>query len=332
MTKTVITVAGAGIIGLWQALTLARAGHRVRLLDANPTPFADSASRWAAAMIAPDCEAETAPRIVRDWGRQALDIWRANYPAFEMRGTLVVAAARDVSELKRLARATEGHRIVDAGEIALLEPELADRFSTGLYFAEEGHMDAAAALHWLLDCVREAGVDVALGTAWNGGSNGIVIDCRGFAARQDLKSLRGVRGERVLVAAPDVALSRPVRLLHPRTPIYIAPQVGARYVIGASVIEREDGGPMTVRSALELLGSAYALHPGFAEASILDLGAGVRPAFPDNAPRVIVDDGGRIIRVNGVYRHGFLLAPVLAEAIAAFLATGKLHANFIGEA
>ncbi len=332
MTKTVITVAGAGIIGLWQALTLARAGHRVRLLDANATPVADSASRWAAAMIAPDCEAETAPRIVRDWGRQALDIWGANYPGFKIRVTLVVAAVRDVSELQRFARATEGHRTVDAGEIALLEADLGDRFSTGLYFAGEGHMDGAAALNWLLNCVRNVGVDVAFGTAWDGVSNGIVIDCRGFAARQQLKSLRGVRGERALVAAPDVALSRPVRLVHPRTPIYIAPQGGARYVIGASVIEREDDGPMTVRSALELLGSAYALHPGFAEASILDLGAGVRPAFPDNAPRVVVEDGGRIIRVNGVYRHGFLLAPVLAEAVAAFLATGTLHANIIGEA
>ncbi len=31
MTSRAITVLGAGILGLWQALTLARAGHRVRL-------------------------------------------------------------------------------------------------------------------------------------------------------------------------------------------------------------------------------------------------------------------------------------------------------------
>ena len=58
------------------------------------------------------------------------------------------------------------------------------------------------------------------------------------------------------------------------------PQGDGRFVVGASVIEREDDGPMTLKSALDLLGSAYALNPAFGEASILDMGAGVRPAFP----------------------------------------------------
>ena len=72
--------------------------------------------------------------------------------------------------------------------------------------------------------------------------------------------------------------------------------------------------PVTVRSALELLGSAYALHPAFGEAQIVELGAGVRPAFADNVPKIVVR--GRTIHVNGLYRHGFLLAPVLAELVA----------------
>ncbi|MGE0856086.1 MAG: FAD-dependent oxidoreductase, partial [Hyphomicrobiaceae bacterium] len=121
------------------------------------------------------------------------------------------------------------------------------------------------------------------------------------------------------VHAPDVTLSRPVRLLHPRHPLYVVPWPGNRFMIGATVIESEDDGPATVRSALELLGNAYALHPGFAEASILDIGAGLRPAFPDNVPRIYLKDHGRVIRVNGAYRHGFLLAPVLAKVVGAVL-------------
>jgi len=93
-------------------------------------------------------------------------------------------------------------------------------------------------------------------------------------------------------------------------------------MIGATVIESDDDGPATVRSALELLGSAYALHPAFGEAQILDLGAGVRPAFADNVPKIVVR--GRTIHVNGLYRHGFLLAPVLAELVADYLATGAV--------
>jgi glycine oxidase len=79
---------------------------------------------------------------------------------------------------------------------------------------------------------------------------------------------------------------------------------------------------MTVRSALELLGSAYALHPAFAEAQVLELAAGVRPAFVDNVPRIIVR--GRTIHVNGLYRHGFLMAPVLAELVADYLVAGAI--------
>ena len=51
------------------------------------------------------------------------------------------------------------------------------------------------------------------------------------------------------------------------------------------MIESEDASPMTVRSALELLGSAYALHPAFGEAEIVEISAGIRPSLPDNMPR-----------------------------------------------
>jgi glycine oxidase len=113
-----------------------------------------------------------------------------------------------------------------------------------------------------------------------------------------------------------------VQLLHPRHPLYIVPWGEGQYMIGATVIETEDDGPVTVRSALELLGAAYALHPAFGEAEILDLGAGVRPAFPDNMPRALVRESGRRIFVNGAYRHGFLLAPMLAKAVTDYLESG----------
>jgi glycine oxidase len=321
-----ITVAGAGITGLWQALTLAQAGHHVRLLEASAVPFAASSSRWAAAMIAPECEAEAAPPVIRDMGRSGLALWRETYSGLVENGTLVVAAVRDRSELTRFQRVTEGHQLLHATRLADLEPDIADRFDAALFYPGEAHMDAAAALKALLAKVKDAGVEVQLQTAMSRDDCDVLIDCRGMAARDVLKDLRGVRGERVIVMAKDVKLSRPVRLLHPRQPIYVVPQGDGRFVIGATVVEREDDGPVTVRSALELLGSAFALHPGFAEAEIIDMGAGVRPSFPDHVPRISIEDGGRTIRVNGMYRHGFLLAPVMAEAVAKFVESGERHA------
>jgi glycine oxidase len=93
-------------------------------------------------------------------------------------------------------------------------------------------------------------------------------------------------------------------------------------MVGATVIEREDAGPVTVRSALDLLGTAYAVHPAFGEAEIIELNAGVRPSLPDNVPKIVVR--GRRIYVTGAYRHGYLLAPVLAELTASFIETGAI--------
>ena len=125
-----------------------------------------------------------------------------------------------------------------------------------------------------------------------------------------------------MVRSAEVTLHRPVRLLHPRRSIYVVPWGDGLHMIGATVIERGDDGPVTVRSALELLGMAYTLHPAFAEAEIVEMGAGVRPAFADNIPKVRVQ--GRTIHVNGLFRHGFLLAPVLSTLVADYLDTGAM--------
>ncbi len=145
---------------------------------------------------------------------------------------------------------------------------------------------------------------------------GLVIDCRGLGARTALTQLRGVRGEVARIHAPGIGLRRPVRLLHPRYPIYIAPKENDLYVIGATELESEDMSPMTVRSALELLSAAHSLNPAFGEARIVELNVNCRPALPDHLPRVQWD-GARLMRVNGLYRHGYLLAPaVTGEACA----------------
>ena len=326
-TPLSITILGAGIVGIWQANTLARAGHRVRLVEASPTPFTATASRYAGAMLAPWCEGEAADAIVRELGVAALPTWREVVPDIAWKGTLVLAATRDRPELVRFARMTENHETVDSARIGALEPDLAGRFLSGLFYPDEGHMDPLVAMDHILSAARGHGAEVVLGTAADPAAEAaradIVIDCRGLASRRAFDNLRGVRGERLIVRAPDVQLARCVRLLHPRHPLYVVPWADHRYLIGATVLESEDDGPMTVRSALELLGTAYAVHPGFAEAEILEIGAGVRPAFPDNIPRVIVR--GKTIHVNGAYRHGFLLGPVLAAAVAAWPEANTPH-------
>jgi glycine oxidase len=315
-----IAVRGAGVVGLWQALTLARGGHDVTLYERSAEPFADACSAYAGAMLAPRCEEESAEAIVRELGRRGIALWRETYPDTVVNGSLVVALHRDRAELDRFARMTGGHRRLSASELAALEPALEDRFAGALYYQEEAHLAPEPALRFLLDSCLAQGVALRLGDGNRPEGHDLVIDCRGLGAKDELPTLRGVRGERIVVRSRDVNLARPLRLLHPRFPLYIVPWGDGLYMIGATVIESEEIGAITVRSALDLLSAAYAVDPAFAEAEIVRQGAGARPAFPDNRPRIIARKG--YIYVNGLYRHGFLLAPVLAELVASFIDSG----------
>ncbi|SEN40856.1 glycine oxidase [Paracoccus alcaliphilus] len=295
------SVLGGGVAGLCVATALAERGLPVELIADDGVP----ASYWAGGMLAPGCEGETAPPDVVLAGQGAVDWWAARVPVTR-RGTLVVAPARDAAELDRFAARTSGHRPADPGA---LEPDLAGRFARGLFFEAEAHLDPRAAMAGLRDALAARGVAIR-----QGDPRGQVIDCRGLAARDHLPDLRGVRGEMLMLDAPDVMLTRTVRLLHPRFPCYVVPRGDGRYMVGATQIESDDPGPITARAVMELLSAAYALHPGFAEARLVQTGAGLRPAFPDNIP-VIREIAGRI-HVNGMYRHGFLMAPALAETLA----------------
>lgn len=328
-----ITVVGAGILGLWQAFELARRGHGVTVLEALPEHESGGASRFAGAMLAPYCEEEGAEAVVRELGLAGMALWREAYPAVTTHGTLVVAAARDRPELTRFARMTRGHVMIDGARLGAMEPDLDGRFQAALFYETEAHVVPRAAIAFLIGELKRLGATLRFGTAvpdpvWRAApAGGVVIDCRGLAARHELPDLRGVRGEMAVVRTREVRLSRPVRLLHPRFPLYIVPWGEDRYMIGATVIEREEGGAVTVRSALDLLGTAYAVHPAFGEAEIVELSAGVRPAFSDNIPKVVAK--GRRLFVNGAYRHGYLLAPALARIAADFLETGVRHPGIV---
>lgn len=284
-------------------------------------------SHWAGGMLAPFCEGETAEPVITRLGLRSLDLWREVLPQTPFNGSLVVAHPRDRADFERFARLTGGHKRLGREEIASLEPALAGRFSDALFFAQEGHVDPRQVLPALHDVLRSAGVPIAFNAeAGQGDCDGVVVDCRGLAARDAFPELRGVKGEIIILETDEIALSRPVRLIHPRWSLYIVPRAGNRFLIGATSIESEDS-RVSVRSALELLTAAYAVHPAFGEARIVEFGAGLRPAFPDNRPRVVVDD--RRITVNGLYRHGFLLAPALAEATVAHFMDGRTDAEVV---
>lgn len=328
---TAIEVVGSGVAGLCAAHAFVERGAAVTLVAASDGPDAACCSWWAGGMLAPGCEAEAAEPEIAALGAEGMAFWRALGETVE-RGTLVLAAPRDGAELRRFARATEGHARLEADGVGALEPELAGRFPAGLFFGGEAHLDPRGALARLRGRLVGMGVRFERRHVDPGAPPpaGVVrIDCRGLAARDLLPDLRGVRGEMAVVRAPGVGLSRTVRLLHPRWPVYVVPRGEGTYMIGATQIESERAGPVTLRSALDLLGAAHALHPGFGEAEILELGSGLRPAFPDNRPRLRWRGGA--LCVNGFFRHGFLCAPALARRAAEHVLEGRFFPEVMDE-
>ena len=305
-----LAVAGAGPMGLVAALTAARAGLTVKVFE-KAGDFSAGAGWRAGGMLAPECEAEVSDSDVVALGRRAIEIWPTLVPGVLLSGSLVLAPPRDPHALRPFAAKTENHQALDAAAIARLEPALAGRFHAGLYYPGEGHLNPRETYAALRDALETAGVPITFN--WTGEPSelaaGQVLDARGLGA--GLADLRGVKGEMALIRSREISLTRPVRLIHHRHPLYIVPRADGVFMIGATTIESDEATSVTLRSAGELLTQAYNLHPAFAEAEVIEFNAGLRPAFPDNNPRIAVN--GRIISINGLYRHGWLLAPALAE-------------------
>lgn len=336
MIPRVFRVIGGGLMGRLVALGLVRQGHQVSLYDQGDASGRTAAAHVAAAMLAPYAESVEAEPEVVALGIESLKLWPEFLESlpkevfFQKNGTLVVWHSSDKDQavqfgqrlhhLKGTLAEGDQPQSLDRMGIAGLEPQLGDRFQQGLYLPSEGQLDNRALLEALAEALEIEGVTLHWGQSAQPSEfeNDWVIDCRGMGAKAAWSSLRGVRGEVVRVETREVALGRPVRLLHPRYPLYIAPKPNGVFVIGATQIETEDYSPASVRSALELLSALYTVHPGFGEARILEMVSQCRPALPNNAPEIYWD-GRKTVGINGLYRHGYLMAPAIMNAALALV-------------
>lgn len=364
-----IGIAGAGLLGRLLAWTLAHQGHQVSVFDpaSGPQPSFDgqgAAGFTAAGMLSPLAELETAEPEVAERGWDAITRWaeiRADLaqrlptpPNVACEGSLMVAHRPDLGAarrvLSRLAALTQEratpHRpqVLDAPQLQALEPSLHSTLGPlhAWLLPGEGQVDAVAMMqslqadapgvvwHWGRT-VRQIGPGY-LSLAEDASAPKLHFDCvfdvRGVGARP-AAPVRGVRGEVVWLHAPGLTLQRPVRLLHPRHRVYIVPRPGDVVLIGASEIESEDRSPMSLRSAVELMAAAHSVLPSLAEARILRLDTNLRPALPDNRPEVHTEPG--LVRLNGLYRHGWLLAPSVVDEALARIGLGPTR-DFTGAA
>ncbi len=299
----------------------------------------------AAAMLAPLAELAASDDVVFALGQRSMALWPrwieelqaagTSAPVYyRQKGTLVVAHAPDHSALAHFSRllqhklpAAHRHQMqaLDTAQLAALEPALAGRFSSGLFLDGEGQlandqwMDALAleldrlGVAWHEDVVVEHLQPQRMRSRDAQWECDVVVDARGVGSKPLLPALRGVRGEVLRVECAGVELQRPVRLMHPRYQLYVAPRPNHQFVVGATELESEDTGPVTLRSMLELGSALYSLHPAFGEARVQRLSAALRPALDNDQPACLLRDG--VWHLNGLYRHGYLCTPALVETL-----------------
>lgn len=350
---SVVGILGGGLVGRLTALQLARQGQKVELFDMGEASGDQSAAYIAAAMLAPSAESIDATPEVVALGRQSLPMWRKltaslEQPVFmQEKGSLIVWHSQDrpLAEqfIRQLDAQSAHYEHWNATDIAEQEPQLAGRFAQAWFLPGEGQLEnrqLLAALahelsllnvpcHWQQSCER---LDMQHRFDW-------VIDCRGVDAKPDWHQagnsrLRGVRGEVLRVRSSEVSLNRPIRMLHPRYPLYIAPKPDQVFVVGATQIESESRQPATVRAGLELLSALYAVHPAFGEAQMQECQSGLRPTLEHHNPEIRFDTEKRLIEINGLFRHGFMIAPAVTDAacrlLNALLSGGEIPEYGIG--
>lgn len=354
-----VVVVGGGAIGLACAWRAAQRGLRVVVADRGGLGAATSrVAAGMLAPVAEAEFGDGAARRVLELGlasaarypgfvAELADAAGAD-PGYLRCGTLLVARDRDEAEAldRELAfRRSRGLAVerLRPSEARAREPALAPALRLALEAADDHAVDPRALCAALADATERAGGELRPGAE-------VAEVLRDGDRVHGVRLVEGERlaAEQVLVAAgpwsarvggiPAEATVpvRPVkgqilRLHDPAGPglvgrtirmstSYLVPRGDGRYVLGATMEERGFDADVTAGAVFELLRDAAELVPGVGELVVDELGAGLRPGTPDNAP--IVGPGALhgLVWATGHYRNGILLTPVTADLVAALLA------------
>jgi glycine oxidase len=342
-----VVVIGGGVIGLWCAIRLRQGGAQVTLIESereHPSHYGPAASAAAAGMLAPlEHEASPHERVALE----SFDLWRARHASAEWAdgvrfdGAVVVSAdavsaAKFRANTQRLGREASE---LNAGQLRKRLPFQA-KLANAVFIADEGQADPLRTLTGLAMQARALGVLIEFETEIASVTPVAAKTHEGRVYEADHVVLApGVWAtERLMNAAPALRHVRPAKgqLLRVSLPGALGPNLRAPgfyltqrredVVLGSTLeFDRYDRRADPARTA-ELLSAAEALLPGEVHASE-DVWAGIRPMSPDGWP-MIGPSGDRVLVAAGHGRNGWLLAPVTAEIISAYVFGAAIPAEW----
>ncbi|TQF05784.1 glycine oxidase ThiO [Kitasatospora acidiphila] len=360
-----VLVIGGGIIGLGLAWRTAQRGLSVTVVDPAPGGGAARVAAGMLAPVTelqygeePLLHLGIASNTRYADFCQELTAATGLDTGYRATGTLAVALdADDKAELSELhafhQRLGLDSRWLTGREARKLEPMLAPGVRGGLHVADDHQVDGrrlstallracelagvtlhrAEAVELLVEGDRAHGVRLSTGERVTGGQLVLAAGPRShqLPGLPDgvLPAIRPVKGQILRLRIPPAYgpfLSRNVRAVVRGGHLYLVPRADGELVIGATVEEQGYDTTVTAGGVYELLRDAHELVPGITELPLVESSAGLRPGSPDNAPLLGPTALPGLVAATGHYRNGVLLAPVTADLIAEYLATGTVPA------
>ena len=356
-------IVGAGVIGLSIAWRAAQRGLSAAVADPGPGSGATNVAAGMLTPVS-EAEYGEEPLLrlgLASLGRYpaftAELAEQAGEPTgFRATGTLQVAYdADDLAVLHRLHDLQRSLGVpserVTASEARALEPMLAPSVRGGVHVPQDGSIDPRMLARALLAAVSRAGValypkpvaEVSVTAAGRASgvrladgaelSAGMVVLAAGWQSAAIagvpaavVPPVRPVKGQVVRLRGPrePALISRSVRGIVRGSTIYLVPRENGELVVGATQEEMGADTRTTAGGVWELLRDARELVPGVTELEFTGAIAGLRPGSPDNAPILGPSALPGLVLATGHFRSGVLLAPVTADVIAEYLATGQL--------
>ncbi|GGO03022.1 glycine oxidase ThiO [Microbispora rosea subsp. aerata] len=345
-----VVIVGGGVAGLAAAWRVARRGLSAAVVDPAPGGGATHAS---AGMLAPVSEVTYTEEPLLRLGLASLAAWPAFRAELEdetgddldyrTEGTLEVArTADDMAYLDDLAafERTLGLRVerLTGRECRSFEPMLAPSVRGGLLARDDAWVNPRRVVRALLTAFEKAGGTLVAERAAGidapetGGRSvrlesgdtlaaGRVVVAAGSWSASLLPGLpvRPVKGEILRLRGPRGFLTRCVRGLVHGSPAYLVPRGDGEITLGATTQEMGYDARVTAGGVYELLRDARELVPGITELELTETTVGFRPGTPDNLPLIGPAGPPGVFAATGHGRNGVLLAPITADAVAAFL-------------
>jgi glycine oxidase len=332
-----VVIVGGGVVGLFCAVRLAKAGARVTVLEAEAEHadiYGPAASAAAAGMLSPFGETGSTHDAL---SFASLALWRQWQPGAEWADGVrfdggVIIAANEVEAAAVIARARSNN--TDATPLSSGQfkkrTALRAKHDRAVFVADEGAADPLRVLSGLSMQARAHGViieyhaDVANVTA----SAAITHDDKVYDADVVLLTPGVWATDKLIAAAPALNRIHPAKghLVPVRLDERLAPNVHAPgfylctrredVVLGATMeFDRFDRSVDETQVAA-LLTAAEAALPGQVSAAGRAW-AGIRPMSPDGWP--MIGPSGEVLIAAGHSRNGWLLAPITAEIITAYV-------------